>query len=598
MQSLMVRLQVLLVAGLVLAVAFDARAQSQATTGVIEGTVVDASGAALPGVTVTLHNTGDELRRASSSPMPTAASAACCCRSGTYQLTVALAGLRQLRAGGHRARVGQTANIPIVAAGRRRRGGDRGHRRVAGRRDDAHRGGDAHRPEGAVAGLPNNGRNFLDFMQLTPGVTIVQGPDGDELSINGQKGITNNISVDGADFNNPFFGEQRGGQRPAFTFNLDAVKEMVVVADGANAEFGRSRSGFVNVVTKSGTNDIERHRARLLQERLAAREPKNPDGGDAEVRRSIRTQVGFTLGGPLRQDRLFYFLRLRLPAGRPDQADRSRPASSRASSTSSPRSAARTRTARSSAPTTRACSSARSTGSSRRRTCSPSATTTPGREQENGTFDVDSWGRSANAIEKDFSHAVIGLADLDAVAATLLNEFRFQFAREDRPRPYDGPNITGQSRPLPDTAFDFGSGYRFGEPFFIPVEYYDTRVQFNDNVSFLRGAHTIKVGVEFNRVNSVQTFVGFANGRYIFGTTDGFLNYAAVRPELRRVLERHDAARPASCPAGATITGPLLLYLQQAGVGGLIGRGGGHAGHPADRAGALHPGQVAADAAT
>src|SRR5207253_2268388 len=106
----------------------------------------------------------------------------------------------------------------------------------------------------AVEGLPNNGRNFLDYTKLTPGVTVVQGPDGDELSINGQKGISNNVSVDGADFNNPFFGEQRGGQRPPFTFNLDAVQEVVVVADGANAEFGRSSSGFVNVVTKSGTN--------------------------------------------------------------------------------------------------------------------------------------------------------------------------------------------------------------------------------------------------------------------------------------------------------------------------------------------------------
>src|SRR5439155_26188323 len=110
--------------------------------------------------------------------------------------------------------------------------------------------------EKAVQNLPNNGHNFLDFTKLTPGVTVVQGPDGDELSINGQKGIGNDISGDGADLNNPFFGEQRGGQRPAFTFNLDAVQEVVVVADGANAEFGRSTSGFVNVVTKSGTNDF------------------------------------------------------------------------------------------------------------------------------------------------------------------------------------------------------------------------------------------------------------------------------------------------------------------------------------------------------
>ena len=87
-------------------------------------------------------------------------------------------------------------------------------------------------------------------------MAIVQGPDGDEISIGGQRGIHNNVSVDGADFNNPFFGEQRGGQRPAFTFNLDAVQDFVVVADGANAEFGRSSGGFVNVITKSGTNEF------------------------------------------------------------------------------------------------------------------------------------------------------------------------------------------------------------------------------------------------------------------------------------------------------------------------------------------------------
>src|SRR3989454_3656306 len=91
---------------------------------------------------------------------------------------------------------------------------------------------------------------------LFPYTTLFRSPDGDELTIAGQKGIHNNVAVDGADFNNPFFGEQRGGQRPAFTFNLDAVQEIVVVAGGANAEFGRSSGGFVNVITKSGTNQL------------------------------------------------------------------------------------------------------------------------------------------------------------------------------------------------------------------------------------------------------------------------------------------------------------------------------------------------------
>ncbi len=88
-------------------------------------------------------------------------------------------------------------------------------------------------------------------------------------------------------------------------------------------------------------------------------------------------------------------------------------------------------------------------------------------EQVNGTFDVDSWGRSANAIEKDHSHAVSG-SFISTLQSNLLNEFRFQWAREDRPRPYNGPNIAGQDRPLPDTAFDFTPGHekRFGMPFF------------------------------------------------------------------------------------------------------------------------------------
>ena len=110
--------------------------------------------------------------------------------------------------------------------------------------------------EDVVDGIPSNGRNFLNLTLLTPGTSISQGSDGDELNISGQRGIFNNLIVDGADFNNPFYGEQRGGQRPAFTFNQDAIEELVVVNQGATAEFGRSAGGFVTVITKSGTNEL------------------------------------------------------------------------------------------------------------------------------------------------------------------------------------------------------------------------------------------------------------------------------------------------------------------------------------------------------
>src|SRR4029077_9655530 len=165
--------------------------------------------------------------------------------------------------------------------------------------------------EKAVENLPNNGRNFLDLTKLTPGVTIVQGTDGDELSINGQKGIENNISVDGADFNNPFFGEQRGGQRPAFTFNLDAVQELVVVAGGANAEFGRSSGGFVNVITKSGTNDVRGtlHYFGKFDQISGSPQHTSPTGVVTTFEPAFsQHQFGFTLGGPIKRDRAFFFL--------------------------------------------------------------------------------------------------------------------------------------------------------------------------------------------------------------------------------------------------------------------------------------------------
>ncbi|HXU46262.1 MAG TPA: hypothetical protein VN783_12105, partial [Thermoanaerobaculia bacterium] len=120
--------------------------------------------------------------------------------------------------------------------------------------------------------------------------------------------------------------------------------------------------------------------------------------------------------------------------------------------------------------------------------------------------------------------------------------------------------------PLPDTAFDFGKSYRFGEPFFIPVKYYDERYQLNDNLSILRGDHSLKAGVEYNDVVSAQTFIGFGNGRYIFSSTDGFLNY--VRNPKYVECSDGSSSQTGVCRPGTSIVGPVLLYLQQAGVGG------------------------------
>jgi hypothetical protein len=540
-----------------------AHAQSQATTGVIEGTVLDESGAPIPNATVTFKNTATNFERV----VTTNADGrfrGLLLPLGPYRVTVAMSGFTTLVREGLNLAVGQavnlslilkvsavqeqvvvTADVPLVETSRAE-----GTDRI---------------PDEAIRGLPNNGRNFLDFTKLTPGVSIVQGPDGDELTINGQKGIANNISVDGADFNNPFFGEQRGGQRPPFTFNLDAVKEVVVVAEGAPPEFGRSNGGFVSVVTKSGTNDIHGTVHSYFKSDGLSSAPKRGDGTKASKYDFNQQQLGFTLGGPLKRDKAFYFVAFDFQNGSSTkQTDPSRIEQRVVdffASLGSPNE---------NGPIERT-NDARVFLTKVDWQLNPNHLLTlrynyTWSEQVNGTFDVDSWGRSANAIEKDYSHAGSGSL-ISSLSPVVLNEFRFQFAREYRPRPYNGPNVTGQSRPLPDTAFDFGRGYRFGMPFFIPVEYYDQRIQLNNNLSLVKGRHAFKVGAELNAVKSVQTFIGFANGRYIFSSTDGFLNYA--RNPRYVECSNGTTSQTGMCSGGASVTGPVLLYLQQAGVGGL-----------------------------
>jgi hypothetical protein len=155
-----------------------------------------------------------------------------------------------------------------------------------------------------------------------------------------------------------------------------------------------------------------------------------------------------------------------------------------------------------------------------------------------------------------------------AITPSTLNEARFQWSREDRPRDYVGPTLPGQSRPFPDTGVDFGGQYRFGLPFFIPVKDHDTRFQANDNVSLIRGAHNFKFGVELNRTSTIQTFVGFANGRYIFDSVQGFMNYVNIGPKFVE-CSNGSTSNVGACPAGTKIVGPLLLFLQFAGVNGI-----------------------------
>ena len=299
--------------------AAELAAQAQATTGIIRGVVRDPTGAGVGGAAVIIRHRETGLQRT----LETTASGifvGTLLPTGTYDVTARSVGqFGDVDEQGVVLRVGETVELRLEF-----RPVELEELRVEGeaRLVDATDVTSSQRlSEEVVNGLPNNGRNFLDYTLLTPGVTIVQGPDGDELSISGQRGIFNNVMVDGADFNNPFFGEHRGGQRPAFTFNQDAIEEMVVVGQGATAEFGRSAGGFVNVITKSGTNEFESSAHYFGQfDGISAAHPDSRGGGKPDFSRS---QFGFTLGGPIVRDKAFLLPVVRSAGSERDQAVRS-----------------------------------------------------------------------------------------------------------------------------------------------------------------------------------------------------------------------------------------------------------------------------------
>ncbi len=555
-------------------------AQAQATTGVTRGTITDSTGQPLAGATVTLRNLETNAQR-SLTTNQRGVYAATLLRVGNYDVSARAVGFRESKRSGVPVGLGETVTLDFALAPQ-----------VVQLQEltveaeptlDVSQSASATRLSvEAVEGLPNNGRNIFNFTTLTPNVAIVQGPDGDEISIGGQRGIHNNVSVDGADFNNPFFGEQRGGQRPAFTFNLDAVQDFVVVSDGANAEFGRSGGGFLNIITKSGTNQFHgsAHYFGKYDALSADFSHSLPSGGTTGFTPDFaQHQFGATLGGPIVRDRAFFFLAY-------DQQEYNETKQTTRLGSIDPALRAFTDTAFGGAlagdfgPISRTNDANAflakldfRLGDKHNATLKYNYTNS---RQVNGTFDVDFWGRSANALERDFSHAVNGgLTSL--ISSSLSNEFRFQWAREDRPRPYEGPANPATGRPFPDTDVGFlgpdgFSGYRVGMPFFIPVDAFDYRFQVLDNVSLVSGNHLFKFGAEWNRTGVNQTFRGFGNGRIAFTSVPGFLNYVAngnLYVECSTAGVFVTSSNTGTCPIGTQISGPVALYLQQAGIGGL-----------------------------
>jgi hypothetical protein len=561
-------------------------AQTQITTGVVQGTVADPQGALVADGAVEVKNLDTNLTRAGATDAA-GRFAFLQLPPGRYTVSVKKPGFATLVQEGVVVSVGQSISLsltmkvssvdetvtvtgtPVV---------DRTKTEVSSTLDEA-----------TIESTPVLGRKFEDLLTLTPGVAIVQGPDGDEITFMGQRGVFNNVSLDGGDYNNGFFGEQMGGQRAAIDITMEAVKEFQVVATGAPAEFGRTAGGVINVITKSGTNNL---RGSLFHfQRLEGLTSDTSDG--KPLKDFHREQFGGTLGGPLRKDKAFFFLAVEHINENLTRDNLSAPLG----------------TCPVAAPTIPANESLIASNAECQRLALLSFFSTRRNQNEgqpvdhninntavlakidwninakntlafsynfdysknlNQTFDVPTYGTSANGTEGPSKIGVANLNLFTTLSPTKLNELHITYSREERPRSATPSNVPA------DTAMGFATTFRFGNPFFLgpDIDELIWRVQVKDNISIVKGGHTFKLGADWIHTVNEQVFRGFFEGRYIFDSVPGFLRYASPAaaggfgPQTVGCSNGSYVTYPTPCPAGSTAGGPLLLYLQGAGLNG------------------------------
>jgi hypothetical protein len=571
-----------------LSIALTASAQSQITTATIEGTVTDPTGALVPGATVEIRNietnisrnltTDDEGRFRALQLTP-----------GKYSVKVSKQGFASAEDPNVVLTVGQTAalSFPMKVSTLDETVTITSMATV----DTAKTEVSSTLSEDVLRKQPSLGRKFEDFLTLTPGVSITQGPDGDEINFAGQRGIFNNVSLDGGDYNNGFFGEQLGGQRAAIDITLEAVKEFQVVATGASAEFGRTAGGIINVITKSGTNDV--HGSAFYFQRLEALTANTSDG--KPLTNFHREQYGATIGGPIKRDKAFYFFAFEGIRENLERANLSEPIGSTPCPIAAPTILANealingnddcqrlalinffrnTRGQEEGLPVAHKINNHAffaktdfDLNSSNKLAVSYNFDYS---KNTNQTFDVSTYGNSANGTEGPSKINVLRVNLYSTVSATKLNEAHFSYSRELRPRFAIDSNVPA------DTAMGFATTFRFGNPFFLApnVDELLWRTHVKDNFSIVSGNHTIKVGGDWLHTLNDQVFRGFFNGRYIFDSVTGFLRYASPAapggfgPSTVGCSDGSFVTAPAACPGGATTGGPLLLYLQGAGLTG------------------------------
>lgn len=281
-------------------------AQSVAGLGAVTGTVRDASGSAVPDATVTLTNEAKGIRRVMQTTGAGLFNAPALVPATGYSLTISKQGFANWEVKEFQVQVGNTVDFSVAmqvsSAATTVDVTD-----TAPIVDDTKSGVSDVITQEQIDGLPINGRRADTFALMTPAV-VADGTFG-LITFRGIS-ASNAFLTDGNYTSNSYYMENAGRTRISTQISQDAVQEFQVLADGFSAEFGRAMGGIINTVTRSGTNNYHgtgyeffRNRTIDATDRYAPPNINPPEW---------RHQAGGSFGGPIRKDKLFFFLNTEL----------------------------------------------------------------------------------------------------------------------------------------------------------------------------------------------------------------------------------------------------------------------------------------------
>ena len=277
---------------------------AQTGAGSMAGRVVDATGAALPGVTVTATNTATGFNR-STTTGPEGRYTFPSLPIGTYNVTAELSGFSTVVTKGVDVQVATertvnitlkqttaseqitvTAQAPLIS-----------ETPAVGTVVD----------QKEIQNLPLNGRQFANLGTLAPGTNLATNsdptkPDQLVIAVNGGTGRNMNYLIDGGDNTDDTIG---GALQ---NYNLEAVQEFKVQTMEYKAEFGRSTGGVLTVVTKGGTNELSGSAFGFFRDKSFNSETESEKVAGIGKQPYKRDQYGFSLGGPFIKDRWHYFI--------------------------------------------------------------------------------------------------------------------------------------------------------------------------------------------------------------------------------------------------------------------------------------------------